>query len=554
MNKVTHTHIFLVLLLVASPIFAALNITKLSPSSCDFLYQDDLRCESDEMTPDTGDYCGTLCQRSDDSIYCTSDFCGVDRPYSITDPDNCADYSGGKYCRVCIHRGCSVSEDNFDCLTEGSKMYSRCDSYTMTNEDCQSVYRNWAECNLDESCEWAWPHGGKGPGCFINEKYNSSNANIYPSDGEIGAKLCEMRENCDLCQEAGCSWCHDSKSGAGYCVYDQASTNNQECLFTVLDSDEICPSNSKQNKNCDEYKTCTECKNQDSCSWCTLNERSDEGKCIISNDLCESPHILISKDNECISELQTECNQITDCEDCITFDSCDWCVENAITKTGKCMYKYNNDSINECKTQYSGEWASSTCPVVSICDSLECEQCSNEGACEYCYTDYGEFACVGQNDCQKYEGIIVNNCNKSNYNVYDCSAKKECNDCFSEFPWCQWRYTGETYQDVSCAYWDDPIDSNTRFFDAIDCEEFVICENRLDCDSCIKNSDNFPECIWCESGDKGSCYEIIDKQYDVDCSAGCVKTYDDESNSKSSQIVLNLFLSLFSIIFYFYQL
>ncbi|KAJ6240645.1 hypothetical protein M0813_03114 [Anaeramoeba flamelloides] len=517
---------------------------------CNFLYGDDKRCAESPYN----EYCGNFCQKEDGSTYCRVGSCDPDPYASNENPVRCEEYSDLYLCNVCIERGCKYDIETEKCNSENGTAVPACETHLMTDEECQKAYRNYKECSKDTRCVWAWLHGNNGPNCYKDGIYNMNNANIYSSSNTTGDKLCELRETCDLCKNAGCSWCYNSTLGIGYCTYDTRTVDNTECRFEILEGNE-CPNDEKDNVVCIDYDNCYNCSRDTNCDWCTTSQSDDQGKCIKNDGICETPNTLVTQEEKCPAEILANCEKKSDCEKCGDEITCKWCFTDTILYTGVCLPDYSGDSVDECEMKYQGDWEDGNCQDPSDCLSNDCDTCltqENQVNCEYCYLGDEGSECLAIGDCSKKDGTKIDNCEKDNKNTYECETQENCEDCFSGFPWCQWRHTGSLYQYSSCVNWNEEKPTVENYFDVSNCEPFSPCVNRTDCTTCTAATDDQFECVWCQGEEQYECIEYRYQEEYTDCVNACNNDdEDDESSSPASRLMINFFYSILSLFFFY---
>ncbi|KAJ3438039.1 multiple epidermal growth factor-like domains protein [Anaeramoeba flamelloides] len=532
------------------------NTERLTDDVCNFLYGDDCeRCTNRDRP--FHQFCGTYCvdTTSGTEVYsCSaSGYCDGDQT-TCEERQDCDIFTGSEMCRVCLDKGCKWTNDATGAChkTNGDVTeISGCENVPMTAEECKSTYRNWIECTDDAHCSWKWEDGKTGPEC-TNSTDDSLTANFYDSTSEMGQNLCELRENCEECHNSGCTWCNNDDLGVGFCVYSNETSNNYECKETIYITEQTCPSDDDTPKsNCSDYTLCSNC-TESGCSWCSINGESNNGKCRDNSLPCTSPDQEITDSQNCPADNEEKCEKIKDCTNCNDTANCGWCETDSLLYIGKCLYKNPSPSVDKCQVIEKGEWTTE-CGTQSIClEHTNCTDCRAEGGCEWCYLNEDKSQCLLEADCTTLKGTVIDECEKDNLNIYDCGSKQNCSECFTEFPWCQWRYSGDWYQHTACIFWSEArVEAKT--LDAISCDEFVACQNRTECNDCAVSQENVLNCVWCQSGDEdGECKEHTDAQNDENCSKVC--DYNDEDSSSPAAIIrfnfFCLFASFFALLFY----
>ncbi|KAJ3447108.1 hypothetical protein M0812_07325 [Anaeramoeba flamelloides] len=549
MKTKTSSLIFVFIFFVLS---VQISGNKLTDDVCNFLYDDNCdRCTNRDRPFHS--WCGTYCEDSDsvDSGYSCSatGSCKGDQKVECPDPTNCDDYSGGGMCRVCVDHGCrwtNSEEGKCDAVEGGVTMASGCEDIAMTTEQCSAAYHTFVECTDDGECAWKWTKGSIGPSCFYKQD-SFVDTNYYLKDSKEGEKLCELRENCDECHGADCTWCHDPDFNIGYCVYSNVTIDSNECMYEVNPPWETCPlSDDTPLSDCSDYTNCKDCTGA-SCSWCAMNGEADNGNCQEISKHCTSPDQDIEDGQYCPSGWEDECQKYTSCTTCDAQLNCGWCETDSLLHTGQCFYKSPTASVDECTEIESGEWKTECTDPSSCLEATDCDTCE----CTWCYLGEELSQCMPEDDCTAKQGIAIDECNKDNLNTYNCESKSSCESCFTEYPWCQWRYTGDWYQTQKCVFWSESKE-NIHVLDASDCGTFVACQNRTKCSDCVETSNDVLNCIWCKEGGKEYCNEYSEDQDDDNCSKICDES-DDDSSSPGDVIKFNFFcwfISIFMLLFY----
>ncbi|KAJ6240643.1 hypothetical protein M0813_03112 [Anaeramoeba flamelloides] len=554
MKTKTSSRIFVFLFLVLS---VKISSHRFTDDVCNFLYGDNCERCIDRDRP-FHRWCGTYCSDGssvDSGFSCSSSAsCEVNQETQCPPRNNCEKYSGAQMCRVCIDHGCrwTNSDEGLCDYVEGSfTTVSSCESVPLSGLDCQMIYNTWAECTDDEHCSWIWKRGSLKPVCNSKLGEYDNNTNIYPDGSLDGNKFCELRENCDECHGVDCTWCYNPDYDIGYCVYSNDTIDNKECIYEVNPPWESCPSFEDTTlSNCTESNNCKNCTKSD-CSWCAINGEANNGHCQESSKYCTSPDQNIEESQHCPSDWVDECQTYTNCSKCNLQLNCGWCETDSLLHTGKCFYKNPSPSVDECIGIEYGEWKTECTDPSSCLESTDCDQCNVTDGCTWCYWGKEESQCIPADVCTSKQGTAIDECNKNDLNIYDCESKSNCEDCFTEYPWCQWRYTGDWYQTQKCVFWSEPK-VDTHILDAMNCDTFVACQNRTECSDCVETSDDVLSCIWCKDSGKEYCHEYSEDQDDDNCSKICFES-DDGSSSPGDVIKSNFFcwlISFFMLLFY----
>ncbi|KAJ3447571.1 hypothetical protein M0812_00042 [Anaeramoeba flamelloides] len=526
--------------------FSNCFIHKLTDPVCNFLSGDDcLKCE-DQDTQAFYRYCGKYCTEYVDGekIYsCTTQISCVQDPPLCQEPEDCSLYSGENNCFVCFYHGCKWNQFNYECNLEGGTNFTstvfNCPSSNKDASVCKGLYSDYDECSRDSDCLWIWVGDSRGPECAKNE-VQPVNVNTY----EDNNNMCEYRENCDECHNAGCTWCYNSDHGFGFCVYSNETSSNLECnTADIITTDQSCPTNEDHPDNyCNDKNSCSNCTDTLNCIWCFSNGQGYEGRCQGDTIPCSLPEQSVADSDQCPNYLVETCGKVENCSQCTTITGCNWCALDPILHTGECLYDNQSPSFDQCLTEKRGKW-DSNCQAQSDCLSYSnCSDCRVNANCSWCYYQLESTQCVESSDCVAKDGIEIETCNDNFEDDYNCTDFDTCSDCFINYPWCKWAYTGDNYENNGCYFWDS---SEINLQDSLvvgDCEDITLCSERSNCSYCVSSEDGDNiECVWCYNSEteKGECY-LEKNEPELTCSKNCVD--DDTDSSVGYFLNFNIFL------------
>ena len=398
---------------------------------------------------------------------------------------------------------------------EGTKKYYRKCENAMANCDecssedhCSKCKTNYAfrrgsiiECVLKTSIE--------------NDKH------FYTDDSGITYHSCSLYNtisNCDECSSSNtCDKCKTNyvlKHENNYECVLKTSLENDKHFYT--DDSGI------TYHSCNLYhaiSNCDECSSGNTCDKCIENYVLKHGNnyvCILKTSIQNDKHFYTDDSGKTYHSCSLY-NTISNCDECSNKNTCDKCKTYYVIKRDNNYECISKTSIENDKHFYSDDSGITYYSCSLYNDVTNCDECSSGNTCDKCKTNYAikrdnNYECVLktslENDKHFYtddSGITYHSCNLYNtiYNCDECSSGNTCEKCIEGYV----LKHGNNYECVLKTslendkhfYTDDSgktYHSCSLYNTISNCDE---CSNKNTCDKCIEGyvikRDNNYECI-----------------------------------------------------------